>query len=251
MEKVRIHKVMAAAGVGSLRACEKMVQDGRVTVNGRPAEIGMPVIPGRDLIAVDGVNVSYDRKMKKRYILLNKPRGYVTTASDELGRKTVFDLLGDVGERVFPIGRLDRNSEGLLLLTNDGELANKLMHPSSHVDKKYRVTVSDDVDDEMLVRLTEGVVIDGQKTAPAVVRVLVKEAGRVVLEMSIYEGKNRQIRKMCEAVGLTVVRLKRTAEGPVRLGMVQPGKWRDLTPAEVGALRNAAEKRERGRKPRA
>ncbi len=244
-KKTRIHKVMAAAGVGSLRACEKLVAEGRVTVNGRPAAIGQPVTPGRDLIAVDGEKVYVDTRRKKRYIMLNKPRGYITTASDELGRRTVFDLLDGVQERVFPVGRLDRNSEGLLLFTNDGELANKIMHPSTHIDKKYRVTVTPDIDDLTLVTLSEGVEIDGKKTAPAIVRVLTKEPGRVVLEMTIHEGRNRQIRKMMEAVNLTVARLKRVSEGPIRLGMLQPGRWRDLTPQEVAALKNAAAKAQR------
>lgn len=247
-KKIRIHKVMAAAGVGSLRACEKLVSEGRVTVNGRPAGVGQPVLPGRDLIAVDGEKVLVDARRGKRYIMLNKPRGYVTTASDELGRKTVFDLLTDVGERVFPVGRLDRNSEGLLLFTNDGELANKIMHPSTHIDKKYRVTVTPDVDDLKLIALSEGVEIDGKKTAPAIVRVLTKEPGRVVLEMTIHEGRNRQIRKMMEAVELAVSRLKRVSEGPVRLGMLQPGRWRDLTAQEVAALKNACSKAERRRR---
>jgi 23S rRNA pseudouridine2605 synthase len=171
--------------------------------------------------------------------MLHKPRGYVTTMSDELGRRCVKELVEDAPERVYPIGRLDKDSEGLLLMTNDGDFANLIMHPSHHVSKTYRVTVRPAVSDEQLTQLSSGVEIDGKKTAPAVIHVLEKEPGRVVLQITIHEGRNRQIRKMCEAVGLEVARLKRTTVGPLKLGMLQPGEWRELKPAEVGMLRNA------------
>lgn len=165
---------------------------------------------------------------------------------DERGRRCVADILGnEVDERVFPIGRLDVNSEGLLLFTNDGKFANDLMHPSRHVSKTYRVTVHSTVTEDKLVALSDGVVIDGRKTAPAQVRVLVEEPKRVVLEIIIREGRNRQIRKMCEAVNLDVVRLKRIAEGPLRLGMLKPGTFRDLTKEELKAIRTAIKKPER------
>ncbi|MFA5658905.1 MAG: pseudouridine synthase, partial [Oscillospiraceae bacterium] len=141
--------------------------------------------------------------------------------------------------RVYPVGRLDRNSEGLLLFTNDGDFANEIMHPSRHISKTYRVTIRPDISDDQLVKLSEGVEIDGKRTLPAMVMVLTKETGRVVIQMVIREGKNRQIRKMCEAVGLEVARLKRTSVGPLRLGMLKPGDWRDLTPDELRAIRNA------------
>ena len=169
----------------------------------------------------------------------HKPRGYVTTMEDELGRKCVTELLSGVSERVYPIGRLDRNSEGLLLFTNDGEFANSIMHPSKHISKTYRVTVRPDITDEQLIELSEGVVIDGKRTLPAMINVLTKEPGRVVLQMVIKEGRNRQIRKMCEAVGLEVARLRRTAIGPIKLGMLKPGTWRELTSEELRSLRNA------------
>ena len=171
--------------------------------------------------------------------MLNKPRGYVTTVSDELDRKCVMDLLEGLDERVYPIGRLDRNSEGLLLFTNDGEFANNIMHPSRHISKTYRVTVRPDISDEQLVRLAEGVEIDGKKTLPANVVVKDKQAGRVVLLITIKEGRNRQIRKMCEAVGLEVARLRRISIGPLKLGMLKPGTFRELTPDELRAIRNA------------
>ena len=182
------------------------------------------------------------KKKNLCYIMLHKPRGYVTTMNDEQGRRCVTELIADYPERVYPVGRLDRNSEGLLLFTNDGALANDIMHPSKHISKTYRVTVRPDVDDEMLAQLAEGVVIDGKKTQPATVLVLDKQPGRVVLQITIHEGRNRQIRKMCEAVGLEVARLKRTSVGPLKLGMLKPGEYRELKPDELRALRSAINK---------
>lgn len=245
MEKIRIQKVLADAGVCSRRKAEELIARGKVKVNGHPAEIGMKIDPRADLITVMGERVYLPKKKSTRYIMMNKPRGYVTTVSDDQNRRCVMDLLEDVEERVYPVGRLDRNSEGLLLFTNDGDFANDMMHPSRHVTKTYRVTVRPNVTDEQTVRLSEGVEIDGRKTAPAVVRVLIKEPGRVVMEIVIHEGRNRQVRKMCEAVGLEVARLKRTSIGPLRLGMLKPGAYRDLTSEELKAVRNAVKKLER------
>ena len=170
------------------------------------------------------------------YILLNKPRGYVTTTDDELGRKCVTQLVADVKERVYPVGRLDRVSEGALLMTNDGEFANLMMHPSHHVSKTYRVTVRPGITAQQVETLECGVELDGRLTAPAEVHVISKEEGRAVLEIILREGRTRQKRRMCEALDLEVSRLKRTAVGPIKLGMLQPGQWRDLTPAEVQTL---------------
>ena len=244
MEKVRIQKALADAGYCSRRKAEELIERGKVKVNGHPAELGMKIDPAKDLLTVSGEKVYLPRKKVYRYLMMNKPRGYVTTVSDEQDRRCVMDLLEDVEERVYPVGRLDRNSEGLLLFTNDGEFANDLMHPSRHVTKTYRVTVRPDINDEQTVALSEGVEIDGRKTAPATVRVLTKEPGRVVIEIVIHEGRNRQVRKMCEAVGLEVARLKRTAVGPLRLGMLKPGTVRDLTGEELKAIRNAIRKPE-------
>ena len=169
------------------------------------------------------------------YIMLNKPRGYVTTVSDELGRKTVMDLV-DCKARIYPVGRLDKDSEGLLILTNDGTFANALTHPKHNYAKVYRVTVRPSVSDEILEKLRNGIEIDGRKTAPCDVNVITEEEGRVVLEFILREGRNRQIRKMCEAVELDVARLKRVSIGPVKLGMLQTGKWRELTDNEVKKL---------------
>ena len=171
--------------------------------------------------------------------MLYKPRGYVTTTADELDRRCVMDLLEDVEERVYPVGRLDKDSEGLLLLTNDGAFANGIMHPSRHISKTYRVTVRPDVTEEQLIALSKGIELDGKMTQPATVVVKTKEPGRVVLLMTIHEGRNRQIRRMCESVGLEVARLRRISIGPLKLEMLKPGTYRDLTAEELRALRNA------------
>lgn len=242
MAKIRIHKVIADSGFCSRRKAEAHIVHKRVRVNGRLASIGMKVDPLQDLITVDGVKIIYNKKKEFRYIMLHKPRGYITTMSDERGRRCVKDLLNGINERVYPIGRLDVNSEGLLLLTNDGNFANDIMHPSRHVSKTYRVTIRPDITDEQAALLSQGVPIDGVNTAPAEVRVLVKQPNRVVLEIVIREGRNRQIRKMCEAVGLEVARLKRVAIGPLKLGMLKPGMHRDLRLEELKAIRMAMKK---------
>ena len=238
MEKIRIQKIIADSGFCSRRKAEELIEAGRVKINGHPAKLGDKAF-AKDIVTIDDERLAVKKKKKYIYLMLNKPRGYVTTVSDELDRKCVMVLLDGVEERVYPVGRLDRNSEGLLLFTNDGEFANNIMHPSRHISKTYRVTVRPDITDEQLVKLTEGVEIDGKKTLPATVNVLVKEPGRVVLQMVIKEGRNRQIRKMCEAVGLEVARLRRTAIGPIRLGMLKPGTFRELTPEEIRAIKNA------------
>ncbi len=238
MATIRIQKLLADAGYCSRRKAEELIRQGRVQRNGRPVGLGDKADP-RDIITVDGQKINVPKKKKLRYIMLHKPRGYVTTVADELERRCVMDLLEDVEERVYPIGRLDRNSEGLLLLTNDGSFANGIMHPSRHVSKTYRVTVRPSVTEEQLVALADGIELDGKKTLPATVVVLTNEPGRVVLQMTIREGRNRQIRRMCEAVGLEVARLRRTSIGPLKLGMLAPGKWRDLTAEELRAIRNA------------
>lgn len=239
MEKIRLQKIISESGYCSRRKAEELIAQKRVKLNGRPVKLGDKANPVKDIITIDGERIYFDRKKKYTYVMLNKPRGYVTTMEDELGRKCVTELLSGVSERVYSIGRLDRNSEGLLLFTNDGEFANSIMHPSKHISKTYRVTVRPDITDEQLIELSEGVVIDGKRTLPAMINVLTKEPGRVVLQMVIKEGRNRQIRKMCEAVGLEVARLRRTAIGPIKLGMLKPGTWRELTSEELRSLRNA------------
>jgi len=238
VEKIRIQKMIADSGYCSRRKAEELISKGRVKLNGHPVKLG-DKCGFKDLITIDGERLYMPRKKNFVYIMLNKPRGYVTTVSDELDRRCVMDLLEDVEERVYPVGRLDRNSEGLLLFTNDGEFANSIMHPSRHITKTYRVTVRPDITDEQLVKLSEGVDIDGKTTLPATVIVKEKQQGRVVLLMTIKEGRNRQIRRMCEAVGLEVARLRRISVGPVKLGMLKPGAWRELTAEELRALRTA------------
>ncbi len=243
MEKVRIQKIIADSGLCSRRKAEELIEKGAVRVNGHPCKLGDKALPGKDIISVNGENITVEKKKRLYYIMLNKPRGYVTTTSDELGRKCVTELLQGVPERVYPIGRLDKDSEGLLLFTNDGGFANDIMHPSRHIAKTYRVTVRPDITEQQLVDLSAGVEIDGRKTKECSVVVLNKEPGRVVLQMTIFEGRNRQIRKMCEAVGLEVARLKRTSIGPLKLGMLKPSTYRELKPDELRAIRNAITKK--------
>lgn len=239
-EKSRLQKILASCGVASRRKAEEMILAGRVAVNGRPAKLGDSAAPGKDVITLDGERLSFFGK--KYYLALHKPRGFVTTMRDEKDRRCVAMLVEDVGERVYPVGRLDKDSEGLLLMTNDGEFANLVTHPKRHIAKTYRVTVRPSVDEEQLSRIATGIEIDGRMTAPAKVRVLEQQQGRVVLEIVLYEGRNREIRKMCEALGLEVARLKRIAVGPVRLGMLPQGKYRELTKEEIKGLLAEAKK---------
>ena len=236
MQPIRIQKALSEAGVASRRAAEELVRQGRVTVNGRKAEIGQSVNPDRDVIAVDGKRVYFTRKKQYRYIMMNKPRGYVTTLSDELGRRCVTDLLTGVEERVYPIGRLDMDSEGLLLFTNDGAFANLLMHPSHEVEKAYEVLVSG-FSPEKLPLLERPIVLDGYHIRPPKVRLLESTGQKARLEVVIHEGRNRQVRRMCQAAGMEVLRLKRTREGSLTLGDLPAGKWRSLTQAEIEKLK--------------
>ena len=236
--KIRLQKYMSENGIASRRKSEEMIEAGKVKVNGRVATLGDKVDPIRDKIVVSGKRVV--RTKTKMYIMLHKPRGFVTTMSDELGRKCVSELVEDAGVRLFPVGRLDRNSEGLLLMTNDGAFSNMLTHPSRHVSKVYRVTVREKVTEDQLTKLTEGIMLDGTKTLPCDVHIIDKGENRTVLNVVLYEGRNRQIRRMCEAVGLTVIRLKRTEIAGVRLGMLPQGKWRELNEKEMQHLTNVS-----------
>ncbi|MDR0947635.1 MAG: rRNA pseudouridine synthase [Ruminococcus sp.] len=237
MEKIRLQKIIAAEGICSRRKAEELIKSGKVKLNGKTAEVGDSAT-ARDIITVDGQVLRRLKKKNKLYIMMYKPRGYVTTMSDELGRKNVTDLLGETTERVYPVGRLDKDSEGLLLFTNDGDFANGIMHPSKHITKVYRVTVDSAVTEEQLALLTLPMEIDGKMTQQSYVEVLTEQKGRTVLKIAIHEGKNRQIRKMCETAGLQVGRLKRTSIGGVKLGMLKPGAFRELTPEELRSLRS-------------
>ncbi len=230
----RLQKLLSASGICSRRTAEKYIQAGRVTVNGRTVCLGAKADPSRDDILLDGSPLPGREKLI--YILLNKPRGYVTTLSDERGRKTVAELVKDCGVRVYPVGRLDMDSEGLLLLTNDGALAQRLTHPSCEAEKVYHVWVKGPVERaaERLARVTE---LEGEPILPAKVRMLSQGVSAAKLSVTIHEGKNRQVRRMCAACGLTVERLRRVREHTLELGRLPPGGWRLLTPAEVEDLR--------------
>ena len=243
MAEQRIQKVLADQGICSRREAERLIAAGKVKVNGHPVGLGDKMDSDYDKVSIDGKNVRIVRKRQYTYIMLHKPRGYLTTRSDDSGRKTVMDLVSDVPAMLRPVGRLDKDSEGLLLMTDDGAFINLLTHPSGGVGKLYRVTVNPRATEEQVVQMASGVVLDdGVRTQPCVIHVVTDEPGRTVLEITLHEGRNRQIRRMCSAVGLQVVRLKRSAEGPVKLGMLQPGEYRELKKSEVSALRNAAQK---------
>lgn len=243
MAEMRLQKLLSERGVASRRKAEELIAAGKVKVNGHVAHLGDKVDDRRDVVTVRGKKL--EPAQMPVYLMLHKPRGFITTLHDERERKCVEELVRDVGVRVFPVGRLDKDSEGLLLLTNDGDFANAVIHPSSHVPKRYRVTVRAKVDNERLEPMRQGMLIDGEKTAPADVTIVTAEENRSVLEVVLYEGKNREIRKMCEQLGLEVSRLRRTAIGPVKLGMLPVGKWRHLDPKEVRALVMATGKTEK------
>ena len=234
-DRIRLQKYLSQCAVASRRKSEELILSGKVKVNGKVAGLGDKIDPRRDTVTVSGKKIVSSKK--HYYIMLHKPRGFITTMEDEMGRKCVAELVKDVGARVYPVGRLDRDSEGLLIMTNDGDFANHLTHPSKHVPKTYRVTVRPNVTEDQLIAFNEGIEIDGRKTAPADAHIIEKGENRVVLEIIIHEGRNRQIRRMCEALGLEVARLKRTHIGSIKLGMLPQGKWRNLTEDEVHKLK--------------
>ena len=230
----RLQKIISAAGIASRRASETMIEEGRVKVNGKVATLGMSADPDVDTIEVDGCAITISAR--RRYIILHKPRGYVTTMKDERGRPTVAELVEDVGERLYPVGRLDMDSEGLLIMTNDGELANALMHPSHEVNKLYNVFVQGE-DIKGAVRALQAMDrLEGEPIAKPQVMLIELKGKTAELQITIHEGKNRQIRRMCKACGLGVNRLVRVAEGPVLLGELSCGKWRSMTREEISFL---------------
>lgn len=232
----RLQKIISAHGLASRREAEKLIADGQVKVNGRVATLGDKADPDKDRIEVQGVMLG--SRGKRVYIMLHKPRGYVTTMSDELGRKTVADLVSDCPERVYPVGRLDYNSEGLLIMTNDGDVANALMHPSFGITKTYLTKVSGKDIDASVAAMGEEMTIDGRRVKAASIKFIEKNGDEASLYITINEGRNRQVRKMCEMSGLTVKRLKRVSEGKLMLGDLKYGKWRYLNDAEVRYLRS-------------
>ena len=230
----RLQKIIAAAGLMSRRAAEDAIAAGRVTVNGKTAALGDRADGERDSIYLDGKQISAAEE--KRYVMLHKPRGYVTTLSDEKGRRSVAELVGGAGVRLYPVGRLDLDSEGLLLMTNDGDFANRVMHPSHEVEKTYQTWVRGKDLEHAAERLSQPMLIDGYAIRPAQVELQRLTDGEACLLVTIHEGRNRQVRKMCEQVDLQVTRLQRVSEGSVQLGKLPVGKWRYLTEDEIQSL---------------
>jgi len=227
----RLQKVLARAGVGSRRRCEEYIRSGRVRVNGRTVtEMGLKVDPRRDTIIFDGKPVRSEQHI---YLLLNKPVGYVSTVSDPQGRPIVTDLIPNIDKRIYPVGRLDLDSEGALLLTNDGRLTNRILHPRYGVAKTYQVTLAKRPSAAKLKQLEQGIVLDGAKTLPARIRFLRNRKNGILLEVILHEGKKRQIRKMFAAIGHRVLRLKRTAYGGLSLGTLRPGEYRSLSAKDL------------------
>lgn len=239
--KERLQKLIASAGLCARRTAEEWIAAGRVCVNGAVASLGDRADPETDTVTVDGAPLP--GKPGAVYLMLNKPRGYVTTLSDEYGRRTAAELVADCGVRVYPVGRLDRDSEGLLLFTNDGELTQRLLHPRHQVDKVYLVTVRGDIRGaaERLMAITQ---LDGEPIAPAQAAEVTRHEGQAMLRVTIHQGKNRQVRRMCAQIGLHVVRLQRIQEDSLLLGDLPAGKWRYLTDQELQGLRGG-EMRER------
>jgi len=240
MEKIRLQKYFTDCGIMSRRRAEREIADGRVRVNGEVATVGQTVTPGVDTVEYNGKAVIMPGGEKKICIMLNKPRGFITSLSDDRGRKCVTELLGDLSERVYPVGRLDMYSEGLLILTNDGELANALTHPRHGVAKIYHVTTEGVPSDSRMNALRAPMTIDGYSLLPVKSEIISRSPGSAVIEMHLYEGRNRQIRKMCDAVGIKIRRLKRVAIGDITLGDLEKGKYRYLSDAEIEYLRKTA-----------
>jgi len=243
MPEERLQKVMAAAGIASRRASEELIAQGRVTVNGTVAQLGDKADADRDVVELDGERINVDPE--RVYVMLNKPRGVITTADDPQGRPTVMDLI-NLPMRLFPVGRLDQDTEGLLLLTNDGELAHSLMHPSFEVERTYVALVPGPVRKRALAQMREGVELDDGIAKAKRVRVLEAERGKALVELVMTEGRKREVRRMLGALGLTVERLARVAYGEVELGDLRQGKWRFLTQQEIGRLHGSATVGDRG-----
>lgn len=233
---MRLQKFLAACGVASRRGAEELIKQGKVQVNGETiTEMGVQIDEDKDKVTYNGQPVELEKKMV--YILLNKPVGYVTTVSDDKGRNTVMDLVADIPVRIYPVGRLDYDTEGLLLMTNDGDLTYRVTHPKNQVEKTYEAEVTGNITMNTLLQLRNGVLLDGVKTRPAKVEVIGATQFGTKLEITIHEGKNRQVRRMFESVGCIVKRLKRTREAGLILGHVPLGHWRRLTESEINMLK--------------
>lgn len=237
MEEIRIQKYISDCGVMSRRAAEREIEQGRIYINGQRAVIGQKINPDNDIIKYKNEIIKKEKTDRYQYIILNKPSGYITTLSDEKGRKCITELIKDVGTRVYPIGRLDMDSEGLLLLTNDGDLTNKLTHPKHRIPKIYHVKVIGAITSDEIKALSRPMMIDDYEIQPVQVDIVKRHDESTVLRMTLYEGRNRQIRKMCETVGLEILNLKRIAVGKITLGDLHPGKWKRLTQSQVKYLK--------------
>ncbi len=233
-KNVKLQKILAKSNIGiSRRKAEELIASGVVSINGKVAKIGDRADINKDTIKINNNIISIEEKY---YVAMYKPRGVLSSAKDDRGRKCVTDLASDINKRLYPVGRLDKNSEGLILLTNDGEFANKIMHPNFKLSKTYRVTVAEKISEEQITKLKSSMVIDGKQTIPAQVELINCEEKRSVMLITIYQGINRQIRKMCENTNLTVKRLKRVKIGNLSLKMLKPGEYRNLTEKEIRAL---------------
>ncbi len=231
---MRLNKYIACCGAASRRGADKLIEEGKVSVNGKPASIGLDIDEYKDKVCVDGdiINLEYE----KVYIMLNKPAGFLSSCSDDRGRKTVIDLVQINDKRLFPVGRLDLDTEGLLLLTNDGEFAYSMTHPKHEINKKYFAIVKGVLNDKVIQTLSDGIIIDGVKTSRAQIEIINKTSKRTELFITIHEGKNRQIKKMFELAGCRVSYLKRTAIGGLQIGNLPLGKWRELTRNDIKLL---------------
>ena len=245
MEPVRLQKYFTDCGILSRRAAEDEIRAGKVKVNGITAEVGQKIDPEADVVEYKGKLIRPPEKAVMKYIMLHKPRGYLSTVTDDRGRKCVTDLVADVGARLYPVGRLDMDSEGLLLMTNDGDLTFRLTHPRHEIPKIYHVRVAGAVSEEQVKALSAPMELDGYEILPVKTEIVSRGEDFSVLRMTLYEGRNRQIRKMCERVGLTILRLCRVAIGDVKLGNLAPGKWRYLTKSQVAYLMGASVKKGR------
>ena len=242
-QTIRIQKFFTDCGILSRRAAEEEIKKGRVKVNGTVAEVGQKIDPTRDRVEYRGQVIEATEKPRFTYVMLNKPRGYLSTVTDDRGRHTVTELVADVGVRLYPVGRLDMDSEGLLLLTNDGELTNRLTHPKHEIPKIYHVKIRGTVTAEQVKALSSSMEIDGYRILPVKTELISVKDDTSVLRMTLFEGRNRQIRKMCESQSLTVLRLCRIAIGDLKLGNLAPGKWRYLTKTQVDYLKGSAAKK--------
>lgn len=238
MLEIRLQKFLADSGVASRRKCEELIAQGRVEVNGQLVSIPGTKINGSEIIKVDGKQIG--QHPEKVYIILNKPVGYISSAKDQFSRKTVLDLIGTIKERIYPVGRLDYDTSGLILLTNDGEFANKMMHPKHELEKVYRAIISGKLSETEIRSLKKGIAIEDYVTAPAKVNIIEMSDKDSIVEITIHEGKNRQVRKMFEAIGHTILRLKRISIGPIQIKGLEEGMWRYLSKDEIKALLLAA-----------